>query len=264
MSKITIIEGNSNDKDNERIFMLKGESGKDGVSPSASVSKTGNISTLTVTDAEGTTVTDIEDGNSPTVAVSKTGKTTTVTFTDVEGTHIATIHDGEDLTDGAVPTGSVIGFNGVAADVPGGYEVNDEPFPVITNQYSTSTSETYSADYMNDKIIVDSGSNANGTYAKFGDGTMICTMHITVTDQSINGTYGSLFQGTRTWTFPVPFVSTQGLSVHCGMFQWGSSASWGTVSTITTTDTTLRGIDCFSRASGTSTYISATAIGRWK
>ena len=55
MSKITIIEGNSNDKDNEKILFLKGEKGADGVSPSASISKEGNVATITVVDAEGTT-----------------------------------------------------------------------------------------------------------------------------------------------------------------------------------------------------------------
>lgn len=63
MSKMIILEGNSNDKDNVRAYMVKGEPGNDGVSP--------------------------------TVATSKTGSVTTVTFTDAEGTHTATINDGE-------------------------------------------------------------------------------------------------------------------------------------------------------------------------
>lgn len=39
-----------------------GTNGQDGFSPSASVSKVGSISTLTVTDANGTTSTEILDG----------------------------------------------------------------------------------------------------------------------------------------------------------------------------------------------------------
>lgn len=95
MSKITIIEGNSNDKDNVRNYMVKGEPGADGVSPSASVTRGTNKATIEVTDAEGTTSSDVFDGVSPIVEVSKTNGVTTITITDAEGTHTATINDGE-------------------------------------------------------------------------------------------------------------------------------------------------------------------------
>ena len=35
--------------------------------------------------------------------------------------------------------------------------------------------------------------NSNGTAIKFPDGTMICTLDITVTDQAINNSYGDIF-----------------------------------------------------------------------
>ena len=96
MSKITIIEGNSNDKDNMRAFMVKGEPGD---SPTASVTKEGNTATITITDYNGTTtttLTDGVDGVSPTASVSKTGKVSTLTVTDESGTTTTTINDGED------------------------------------------------------------------------------------------------------------------------------------------------------------------------
>lgn len=95
MSKITIIEGNSNDKDNVRNFMVKGEKGADGVSPNASVTRGEGKVTINVTDAEGTTSADVFDGVSPTITTSKTDGTTTITITDIEGTKTATIKDGE-------------------------------------------------------------------------------------------------------------------------------------------------------------------------
>ena len=70
MSKITIIEGNSNDKDQVRNFMVKGEKGDKG--------------------DKG------EDAISPLVSVSKEDGVTTITILDAEGTHIATINDGQD------------------------------------------------------------------------------------------------------------------------------------------------------------------------
>lgn len=90
MSKMTIIEGNSNDKDNVRAYMVKGE-----------------------------------PGVSPTIGVSKEDGVTTLTIEDAEGTHTATIADGDDLV-GGVPTDGVIGFDGEATDIPDGYEVLDD------------------------------------------------------------------------------------------------------------------------------------------
>jgi len=111
-------------------------------------------------------------------------------------------------------------------------------------------------------VIEESGSNANGSYLKFADGTMICSVAMTVTDQAINNAYGSLFQGARTWVYPASF--TERPSVYCSEFRWGSGASWGTIgNTPSATSANLRGIDNASRAAGTNTNISAMAIGRW-
>lgn len=107
------------------------------------------------------------------------------------------------------------------------------------------------------------GSNANGSYIRFYDGTQICWQNISLTTVAINTAYGSLFQGTYNWTFPASFVGAS-TAVHCSHFKWGTSASWGTVSDFTTTSANLRGIDAFSRATGTSVVIGAIAIGRWQ
>ena len=88
---------------------------------------------------------------------------------------------------------------------------------------------------------------------------------MTVTNQAINNSYGSLYQGTRTITFPVAFVGDTP-SVQCSEFQYGTQASWGAVVGNETTLTTckLRGFDVASRPTGTSCYISWFAIGKWK
>ena len=117
---------------------------------------------------------------------------------------------------------------------------------------------------LNGYSIIESGSNANGNYVKFADGTMICYLNTSVTDQAINNAYGAnLYQGTRTWTYPVAFINDT-VSVSCGQFQWGTSASWGTVVSADKTSAQLRGIDAFSRATGTETKIQAIAIGKWR
>ena len=110
--------------------------------------------------------------------------------------------------------------------------------------------------------VVESGSNSNGDYIKFSDGTMICWKRETVTDQAINNAYGSLYQGTRQYTFPVPFVGN--VNAKCTIFQYGTSASWGTVSSFTNSVVTLRGFDAFTRAGGEKCIIGYMAIGKWK
>ena len=109
---------------------------------------------------------------------------------------------------------------------------------------------------------IETVTNSNGTAVKLPNGTMICTLDTTVTDQAINRSYGDLYWGSRTWNFPVAFIEKP--AVSCGMFKWGTGMSWGNVSGITTTYATLVGIDIAIRDTGTSTEIHAIAIGRWK
>lgn len=104
--------------------------------------------------------------------------------------------------------------------------------------------------------------NENGTAIKFPDGTMICTLQTTVTDQAIENAYDNLYQSIRVWTFPVPFVERP--AVSCSEAQWGTGCSWGSVRGANATTATLRIMDAFPRKTGTNVSISAIAIGRWK
>lgn len=111
--------------------------------------------------------------------------------------------------------------------------------------------------------IVESGTNSNGSWIKYDNGVMIVWNSVTVTNQAISTSYTSgHYTGTRRMTFPQPFISLP--TVTCSQFKWGTSGSWPSVSDVTLTDTSLRGMDTASRASGTSTYISYMAIGFWK
>lgn len=108
------------------------------------------------------------------------------------------------------------------------------------------------------------GTNENGSYLRMPDGTQICWLNITVTDQTINTVYANgIYIGSRTWTFPMPFISTP--TVSCGAFMYGTSASWGSISgTPSVSNVTLRGYDVVSREAGQKCIIQAIAIGRWK
>lgn len=123
---------------------------------------------------------------------------------------------------------------------------------------------TVATEYVEHKDFgIQSGENENGSWIKFDDGTMICALNTVVTDQAIEGAYGSLYQGARNWEFPQPFVEPP--TVTCSHFHWGNSASWGCVTGApSNTNASLRGIDAFPRAAGTQVRISAAAIGKWK
>ena len=108
--------------------------------------------------------------------------------------------------------------------------------------------------------IVEQGTTSTGSYRKWSSGILECWLRTTQT-LAINSAYGSMYINNYVWTFPAAFISTP--TVTCSEFHWGSSASWGTIAAAGATSATLRGVDSFSRASG-STTISAYAIGRWK
>ena len=111
--------------------------------------------------------------------------------------------------------------------------------------------------------IVESGSNADGEWTRWSDGTQICHFNQTVTDQSISNAYGSLYQDTRAWTFPVTFIVAP--AANCGAGKFGTSASWsGTNGLPSTTSVSLRFWDIQSGPTGTAMVISSSAIGRWK
>ena len=108
----------------------------------------------------------------------------------------------------------------------------------------------------------ESGSNENGSWIKYSDGTMICWNHFITTDQAIDNQYGSLYQGTRSILFPQTFVEPP--AGTCSQFQLGTGASWGAVMNTSVSSMTLRGFDITSRVAGAKCEISWTAIGKWK
>lgn len=107
------------------------------------------------------------------------------------------------------------------------------------------------------------GANGRGSWTKFPDGTLIQRLTTTVYDQPIQHAYGPLYQSIREWVFPIEFASPP--VVSCSGFQWGTSASWGTLAgNPTTTQCVLRVMDIQARQAGTRCDISAVAVGRWK
>lgn len=106
--------------------------------------------------------------------------------------------------------------------------------------------------------IIERGSNVNGTYVKFADGTMICE---TVTGFAMDTTTanGGIFLTTSplVWTFPVPFIAAPKICAAVS----GSGARWATGATTSTTQTSLRQFSGVTSAVAVAT--EAMAVGRW-
>mgnify|MGYP000169714465 CR=1 FL=1 len=127
--------------------------------------------------------------------------------------------------------------------------------------YDVSTS-SYIPNTLASGAIIERGSNANGEYVKYADGTMICTSSFSATDQSIGTSYGGLlFTGNRSCNFPSVFISPPVCQAN-GVFY--DQASWVVVTNTTNTHTGFLLVDVTSRPAGPNVQFSIFAIGRWK
>jgi len=110
--------------------------------------------------------------------------------------------------------------------------------------------------------IIERGSNANGEYVKFADGTMICTLVVQYTGIDITTAAGALYTNATlpTWTFPASFSSTSSLNVTASPRISGNILCRGRVTSLTTAD-----IKFFSTASSAATdiFVEHIAIGHW-
>lgn len=76
----------------------------------------------------------------------------------------------------------------------GAWKLNGKTLGAIQNEYNTSTTDGYSSNYLNGKLIVDSGNNTNGTWVKYDNGIMICTKRKQFTNVVINTAWGNFYE----------------------------------------------------------------------
>lgn len=105
--------------------------------------------------------------------------------------------------------------------------------------------------------VIQRGSNGNGEFVRFADGTQICTN--TLSGGSATTASGSLYvSGDETWTFPQAFTSITGLSAFAAVM---NNTRFCNAYSVSTSDATFRQFSTTSSA-GTPN-IRVTAIGRW-
>lgn len=110
---------------------------------------------------------------------------------------------------------------------------------------------------------IESGSNANGNWTKFADGTMICIIRKTIT-VAINQAWGNLYTGeVPAFTYPVAFVSSPTVNYTVSGGNSAMIMPWiGSTDNNTLTDrmALVRGATTTSQ----NYIVNITAIGRWK
>ena len=142
---------------------------------------------------------------------------------------------------------------------------------LITFQDLPNTTTPLNASNLNNNFtecnnIVESGSNANGNYIKFSDGTMICRTIVSLGQQTFTA-YGSsapalyvVSGGSNyTWTFPQEFYDTN-VTVSAIL------ASSGYTNTSMGWANNTKCIIYFSSNYSFTSYLTLhiTAIGRWR
>lgn len=144
---------------------------------------------------------------------------------------------------------------------------SDYPSNSISNAKTTGTTNTYSCDYING--IIESGSNDNGSWIKFEDGTMICTNRYFIqTEGNTTTQSGALYVSSEITgkSFPISFTSRPEIFFNFENSTWGDkniiaiktigyptasvAPAFQLVSTITSTDTAIN--------------FEYLAIGKWK
>lgn len=130
----------------------------------------------------------------------------------------------------------------------------------IENIYGTSSDKGYSQEYINNNVgIVDSGSNDNGNWIKYSDGTMICYSRKTLST-IINVTYGNLYRSYAITldNYPQSFTDDPMVQITT---QNGAMFIHGIVGTTSPGTIMLIAAEKLSAANY---IINVLAIGKWK
>ena len=114
---------------------------------------------------------------------------------------------------------------------------------------------------IDDDLVATKGSNANGNWHKFADGTLICTAGFTQGNVNLGPSAGGFYYSANTtWTYPVAFSSTPTVTVNTEGGHWNHIA--GKASSVGTTTALISTLNPTSKNHGQG--CKAIAIGNWK
>lgn len=112
--------------------------------------------------------------------------------------------------------------------------------------------------------IIERGSNSNGEFVKFADGTLICTFAYDASAMAITSAVGSIYQAGQeiTWTYPATFI---GVPIPCpNVYRNDGTVIIGIFTRIVTSTTMQwRLWSATAFAGGNVKNVTLFAIGRW-
>ena len=133
---------------------------------------------------------------------------------------------------------------------------------VIQENDTATTENVYSASAVDNKLaqIIQSGSNANGSYIKYSDGTMICYGSTSLNEVSVSDYYSFCKRtNSLTITFPMEFDEVPNVTITnqgFGIFSY-------TINNITANNFSYYAFT-YPSASNISGSLQYVAIGKWK
>ncbi len=119
------------------------------------------------------------------------------------------------------------------------------------------------------KHINESGSNNDGYYIKFDDGTMDCykTLNLGSGIHSGTGEYGNPYRTNVTeWVYPKPFIETPNITATAWANETGQMKGFGAIMRNPTSSRVqeMQAIRLSSSGLDATVYVNCRAVGRWK
>lgn len=133
----------------------------------------------------------------------------------------------------------------------------------LSNEYGTSDSNGYTQEYINTNFnaITEKGSNSNGTYIKYADGTLV-QYGIYSTTTSLSGSFNNSRFASETITYPISFLNTDNIILLTP--EQNNMLLSTTVSTPSASNTSIWIWSQDSRNETKVIKIHFMVIGRWK
>ena len=139
-------------------------------------------------------------------------------------------------------------------------KVSLNPQPIIANKNKVSDDDMNEIkSVVNAGVVVESGTNANGNYIKYGDGTMICWDTKTYYGMQITGGYqGVYYANTGSITFPQEFIEAPHI-IATAHIAGGGYSMYGGV-----TGSAFSGFVWKTQSATINVPLTWTAYGKWK
>jgi hypothetical protein len=194
----------------------------------------------------------------PSDTLNTTATTMVTAINEIHGEIDAHIADTVDAHDASaisnVPAGGIAATTVQAAI----NELDTEKAPLASPSF-TGTAEHANMPTVGGDAIVEQGSNSNGTYIKYANGTLICRGSTASTVTTSTAT-GGVYYGNSTITFPYTFNDAL-LTISPGAKYTAGIAWAGRYYSVTTTGAAVTMMGSTSTSAAYYTYV---AVGEWK